>query len=103
MPGPGNRTKVTDVTMGWDTGKHTFGVTYTIQIFHRDIGFPERSLDNIEDPLSVVLRGVSGKESFSWRRYVCLSCIGEYFRGTIHPVLDDPCAQLVGRALETER
>lgn len=44
----------------------------------------------------MVLRSVSGKESFPWGGYVCVSYISEDFHGTIHSVLDDPCAQLVG-------
>ena len=51
----------------------------------------------------MVLRGVSGKESFPWRCYVCMAYVSEYFRGTVHPVLDDPCAELVGRAFEPKR
>lgn len=75
---------------------HTLGVTYTIQVFHLNIGLFNCTLDNFEGPLSMVLSGVSWKESFSGRRYICVSYISKRIRGTIHSVLDDPCTQLVG-------
>lgn len=48
-------------------------------------------------------RSILRQEALPWRCNVCVPDVGQDGGGPIGIVFDDPCAEFIGRALETKR
>jgi len=82
---------------GKEKNIRTFGVTYTIEIMHRDTCLRKTIPNNSQNPLPMMLSGISGKKTTSGWCDVRVSDIGQDRRtGSIVGVFDYSCAELIG-------